>query len=429
MHSDAGMSRGGDQRNVKLLELVALAGLAAGVFVTCPLWTGQQSFPQIPWLSALAGVSTTVDPWLLGMAGVAAIGCAVSGVDGPHARFGRWSRAAFSVAVVCVVLLNQHRLQAWVVHLLGVLGLLWFAPNRRGLSLVRLFAISVYVHSAISRCDRTSLDLQWNLVAPLLERWNIDTQFVSERARLSWAGTFAGGEFLVALLLSVPRLRGWGRWASIAMHGTLLLLLGPPGLDHHQGVLVWNVTWIAQNWVLFGPTVDGVSEGANEVRHGLRIRGWMAAGIAGVLVVAPLLAAWGWWDNWPSWRLYSGRPAAVSVTIDDSRVDDLPDAVRQYVGAPELLSEWRPVNLDAWSFSELQCPVYPQERFRIAVALALAREHQLGDDVRVVVGSPPDRWTGERKIRELRGEAALAAECGDYLVNTTARDNGPKRIR
>lgn len=411
----------GDLRVAKLLELIALAGLAAGVVATWPLWTGDQHFPQIPWLAAAVGIPTSVDPWLLGLAGVAGIGIAVSTFGRPNRQCDLWSRIAFAVATIALVLLNQHRMQAWVLHLLGVMFVLGLAPNRRGLSLVRAFAISVYVHSAVSRCDRASLELQWNLAEPLLERWDIDSQYVSERARLAWAGLFAVVELGVSILLAFPRVRPYGRWAAIAMHGCLLLLLGPLGLDHHTGVLVWNATWIAQNWVLFSAELDGNGETAIDDLHGSRFGYRFATVIAGVLICAPLLAPWSLWDNWPSWRLYSGRPASVLAYVDESRIGELPETVRQFVGPPQPLSEWRPVSLDAWSFAELRCPVYPQERFRLAIAQALARKYALGDDLRTEIGTRPERWKGEREMRELLGERAIEEECDRFVVNTAMR--------
>jgi hypothetical protein len=413
---------GGRPAAVASLQWIALAGLAAGVWATWPLWTGMQVFPQIPWLSAATAVPVAVDRWLLALCGAAGIGIAVGNGRVRAGRTWYWSTAAFLLAAVALVLLNQHRMQAWVLHLLGVLSILWLAPNARGLVLLRAFAISVYVHSAASRCDRASLELQWDLIARLLERWEAAPPFVSGRVQLMTAALFALAELAVAILLTVRRSRGIGLWLSLAMHGGLLVALGPLGLDQHAGVLVWNGVWIAQNRVLFGGATAVRGEAASVVPHAGRSRTRLASGFAGLLIAAPLLAPWGLWDNWPSWRLYSARPATVAFSIKADRVGDLPATMQEYVGPPEPLSEWRPLSLDAWSFSELHCPVYPQERFRLAVVLAVTRAYALGEDVRLVTGSPPDRWTGERQIRERTGEYAIAARCEHFLVNVAPRE-------
>jgi hypothetical protein len=422
MSGESGIAAADSNRAVSLptivrLERIALIGLLLGGLATWPLWTGGQSFPQIPWVGWAARVPQFVDKLLLAACGVAAIATLVT----TH-RLSTLARVAFSAAAVGLVLLDQHRLQPWVLHLLCVLWLIWLAPNERGLPLVRAFVISIYVHSALSRFDRASLEQQWELLAPMLERVGVTTRFASESQRLSAGAAFTLWELAVALLLAFPCTRRLGVWGSIVMHAGLILILGPLGQDHHPGVLIWNVTWIVQNIVLFGrgSCVDSC-ETASVVEDSTAWRGRIATALAGVVIFAPLLEPWGWWDHWPSWRVYSARPETVAFYVAASRVADLPSNVQKFVGSPEPLSDWRPVNLDAWSFDELRCPVYPQERFRLAVALAITRERALGDDVRVVVSSPPDRWNGERAMRELHGERALVAACERFVVNTKPR--------
>jgi hypothetical protein len=194
--------------------------------------------------------------------------------------------------------------------------------------------------------------------------------------------------------------------------------------------------WIVQNVALFSRSMQS-SERDKQAesspphpdplpRWRLGTRSALSAGGALVLAVvaicAPLLEPWGWWDHWPSWRVYSARPETVTVYVKEARVAELPEDVRGFIGPPAPLSEWRPLSFDAWSFAELRCPVYPQERFRLAAALAVTQRFQLGDDVRVVIGSSPDRWTGRREQREVIGERALAEACDRFLVSTAARE-------
>lgn len=394
------------------LERIALLGLLLGGLATWPLWTGGQTFPQIPWFGWATRIPHFVDGLLVATCGVAAILLLIA----PQ-RMRTSARVAFSVAAVALVLLDQHRMQVWVLHLLCVLWLIWLSPNARGLTLVRAFAISIYVHSAISRFDRASLEQQWTLIAPLLERIGATTRFASESQRLSAGAVFTAWELAVAILLIFPRTRRLGLVGSIVMHAGLIVILGPLGQDHHPGVLAWNAVWIAQNFVLFG------RETASEHQHDASWRRSGATALAVIAIVAPLTEPCGWWDHWPSWRVYSARPETVAFYVHSHRVAELPDDVQPYVGPPEPLSDWRPVNLDAWSFNELHCPVYPQARFRLAVVLAIVREHRLRDNVRVVVGSPPDRWTGRRTMSELHGEREIEDACGRFMINTAARDS------
>lgn len=407
------------QRTVLRLERITLIGLLLGGLATSPLWTGGQEFPQIPWLNGATRIPAFADRLLLLACGFAAIAALIA----PQ-RIRTLKQAAFSVTAVGLLLLDQHRLQPWVLHLLCVLWLLWLSPNERGLTLIRAFVISIYVHSAVSRFDRASLEQQWELLAPLLERWGVSTRFTSESQQLSAGAAFAIWELAVAILLAFPRTRRVGVWGSVVIHAGLILILGPLGQDHHPGVLIWNGVWIAQNLSLFGHTPHSSPETVIEHACGFATaRARFAAALAGVAILAPLLEPWGWWDHWPSWRVYSARPETVTFYVNSQRVAELPDEVQRYVGPPEPLSDWRPMNLDTWSFNELRCPVYPQERFRLAVILAVVREHRLGDGVRVVIGSAPDRWTGQRTMSELHGEREIATACGRFTINTEPRDH------
>ncbi|MBL8852105.1 MAG: hypothetical protein JNG89_20700 [Planctomycetaceae bacterium] len=419
---------------VTRLQWIALLGLCAGVWATWPLWTARQSFPQIPWVGVLIDVPAASDVWLLTTAGLAGCVALVTSRRGAAVA----ARLVFSAAVVGLLLLDQHRFQVWALHLLVVLWLLWLDPGTRGLLLVRVFVISIYVHSASSRFDRASLEMQWDLLAPLLDRIGVPTKFAGEPQRLWTGAVFVAWELGTAVLLAVPRTRRAGVCTSIAMHGMLLLLLGPLGHDHHAGVLVWNTVWIMQNVVLFwsrgirgeggvvaphpGPLPRRSSSAGLTRLSGERGRTLIAWALALMVVLAPLLEPWGCWDHWPSWRVYSARPETVTFYVRESRVTGLPPEVQTIVGPPELLSDWRPLSLDTWSFAELRCPVYPQARFRLAVALALTRQWALGNDVRVVVGSSPEWWTGKRESQEYVGEQGIASASERFVVNVRERE-------
>jgi hypothetical protein len=207
------------------------------------------------------------------------------------------------------------------------------------------------------------------------------------------------------------------------MHVLLLLALGPLGLGHKPAVLIWNVYFILQNFVLFrgGRAPRAVPTPAPDLR--LPVFNGLATAIVLLVIAAPLLEPFGWFDHWPAWAVYSSRPAIVTVSINNARVAELPASARAHVGPPGPLSDWRLLNIDAWSYSALHCPVYPQERFRLSVARAVAEEAHLGDDIRVVVHSPADRRGGGRTASPIAGAEALLRMCRQFLVNTRRRDS------
>ena len=93
--------------------------------------------------------------------------------------------------------------------------------------------------------------------------------------------------------------------------------------------------------------------------------------------------------------MYSSRPAIVKMYVREQDIPILPETLRKHVGPPEPLSDLCQVNLDAWSFETQWCPMYPQERYRLGVILALT------ESAGATVHSSPDRWTGERTETEV----------------------------
>jgi hypothetical protein len=349
-----------------------------------------------------------------------AIGLLLSVISGDARSLPRAGFALFTLCLAASILLDQHRLQPWAYQFVIVGAVLSLAPTGHGLRLVRLLVVSIYFWSAVSKVDAAFLESHGQLLLDgLLKATRNDVAAWSPGVRRAAAAAMSLGELAVGALLLLPRTRRVGLTASIAMHVVLLLTLGPWGLDHKPGVLIWNVCFIAQNLLLFrrASAPEPQTPGGGVATYG--------SGAATIVVtlsaVLPALEPIGWWDHWPGWAVYSSRPALVRILVRESRVDDLPAALRTCVGPPEPLTDWRPVSIDAWSFDLRQCPIYPQERYRLALIGAIAGEAGLEDDVRVRVETSPNRRTGERSQFELSGIAEIRARCGVFRLNTRAR--------
>ncbi|QDU38587.1 hypothetical protein Mal4_29160 [Maioricimonas rarisocia] len=386
------------------------------LWVTWRLWTPQDLFPQIPLLEFACRLPGPFD-WgalvflILGLAG------------GTLFSVGqRSSRASWLTAAAAFGLLflgDQHRLQPWAYQF-ALTGVILGAASRArtAVLLLQLLFASIYVHSALSKLDAAFFQSHGQLLLDgLAGAVGLDTELWPERTRKIVAGTFPVGELLIAAGLLWRRSRRPAVAGAVVMHLLLLATLGPLGLDHEWGVLLWNGYFVIAVPLLFWPVRDN---GAGETPEPQpRSAGTVIAALATAgAVLLPLTPSY---DHWLSWSLYSSRPAVVMVLVDDESVAKLPAVVRPYVGPPEPLSDWRPVHLDAWSFGELGCPVYPQLRFRLAVAAALADVAGLGgNDMLVRVRTSPDRRSGVRERRELP-LPELRARLRDFRLNTASR--------
>ncbi len=459
----------------------ALCGLVLFA-ATWRLWWPGSEFPQIPWFAWGLSVPT----WIDAVACVVLVGsliCLLISLSPPLTLFWKsrssWERAGVrGITIGCLfslsflVVLDQHRLQPWVWQML-LWCVVFLATPSTMLWCLRWLTVSIYFWSGISKLDAAFVQSDshgWLLLEGLTRALRIDTQFWQPETMSNLAMLFPWGELLIAVWLAgwmlivitftrdhgdpAPSLR-WpsrmlraGCWPTIAMHLVLMLIVGPLGLNHEPGVLVWNVFFVGQAWLLFfaWPSPDQIegekerrSEGENVTiapvpvspgplvplsRHGGDMRSCIQDRVITactlIAMIYPILSFWGRCDHWPAWSVYSSRPAIVEVWIDTDTVADLPPELQSFLAPAPPLETRREFNLDAWSYRELGCPLYPQERYRLALAREFIARHSLAEHTIVRVQSTPDWWTGERRLEELDG-ADLDSRLSGYAWNTQAR--------
>ena len=216
-------------------------------------------------------------------------------------------------------------------------------------------------------------------------------------------------EFLIGFSLLIPKTDRIGMMAGIAMHGVLLLVLGPFGLQQNSPVLVWNSFMVVWLWLLFsrrhGAVGGGYVTGSGD--EGLRgsPRAIMAAGLC---FVWPALGLIGFADAWTGWQLYSPRPAVVHLQVRGHVREKIPvpDA---FIVKPRPLDDWQDVRMDRWSLEETGTPLYPSVSFQMAVAHWLTQNLQesAGTSVRARVDAPAIPLWWNRTIHDLPNAEAI----------------------
>jgi hypothetical protein len=385
-----------EARNVALRRrlswLYAIAGVALHG-VTWRLWTAQTVFPQIP----LAPFTVAAPRWLdpLALVGMAA-GLVLSAFD----RRRRIGWIVFAACWFVSVLLDQHRIQVWAYHL-AIAGLLIaLTPENRWRSRLQQLTIGIYLWSAISKIDAAFLVNQGPmLVGGLFHSLGGDFSSFSEVTRRTLIEGMIAGEIMTALLLVWSRTRGFGLAASIVMHLALISTLGPWGLNHEPAVLIWNAMFIAQNWMLFsGQSVSRtVASKSPAVKPQITAPDLISSIVLALAVGMPAGVDRDIWDVWPSWAVYSSRGGWTTASVFEEDLAQLPESLREFVRDAEPMSKVRVIDVDRWSLKTLGCPVYPQSRFRQAVAAAISRYAPL----RVELRSPPDRQTGQSDFKSI----------------------------
>jgi hypothetical protein len=349
----------------------------------------------IEWLSVVSLVGSLV-------------GCAL----GSSRRL--WWVVAASLAASFV--LDQHRLQPWayqsMIYATLFASLPWPVARRWMMPL----AISVYVYSGLGKLDfQFAHSVGQEMISVATRPFGGLPENLSPEMRSALALVLPAGECLTGLFLIPRRVRPIAGSLLIAMHGVLIGLLGPWGLNHSWGVLIWNSLLIVQAWFLFvRPTEDrGASEpptpeSAERGRpNRLNVGGLLARGLVTIVIVAPLFERAGYWDHWLSWALYAPHSSRVDVDIHRSALEPLDKSLRHALEADDDQDGWQRLSLSRWSLESLGVPIYPQARYQLGLTREIARRHQLGDAVRVKIRGPADRWSGRRSVEWAVGQNEL----------------------
>lgn len=363
------------------LALRILAGFEiALIAATFPLWTGRHSFPVIPLITGIS-LPAIIDHCVVCVL-LAACAYTVAGF-----KTSRWDIIICGVALtaaIVLVVLNQQRLQAW--HWLFVLGLLtsFFRPDN-GLKLLQSVLASVYVCSALSRLGPTAHQgMSAAILDQLLRMMHINPEVAAGQIGEILCHAFNIAELAVGILLILPGSRRYGILSAMLLHSTLLLALGPLGLRHHWGVLIWNICFLCLIPVVFAGPRTGLKSAGPDSDWGFRI--------ATICIwLFPLSGLVGIADNWPAWQLYSTRPESWTLQIHEQDVPKLPESVRPHVTSPSPFEDSIVVKLDRWSLAETGSPISPESRFQREVIRRVLTGFSDADEFQIHI-SEPERW-------------------------------------
>ncbi|MEO8497105.1 MAG: MauE/DoxX family redox-associated membrane protein, partial [Planctomycetota bacterium] len=291
---------------------------------------------------------------------------------------------------------------------------------------LRWIVVSIYVYSAISKFDYQFLhSLGPQFLSTLVGFFGVVSANWPTALQAWLAMLFPIGELLVGIGLLVPCTRRLAIFAAIGSHLLLLLILGPWGLSHQPGVLVWNLYFIAQAWMLFVDSKADEKPTANEPRR-RRMTESLCFVLTGIVIAFPASEPLGYCDHWPAWELYSPRSSRVQIAIHESAIDRLPPDIQSHMSRPPLTEAgWRHLYIDRWSLDSLSVPIYPEDRFQFGVALALAERYELAMAIRVWQQSASDRWTGQRHEQTFVGSEQVDAARRNFRINIEARRSPP----
>lgn len=404
-----------------------------------PIWWHSGAFPTVPLVNP-----GYVPGWLLpassAILGVTCLRISLPGcfrrlmTPGQPRAVSRWEFVA-CIAGISAVVANQHCLQAWHAFFLWALSAgLFLKPERRLLGLRHLFTC-VYVCSGLSRISTAPASSGTGMVLMQLFSWlPASAQPNSEQfSLLCHAAAFC--EIAIGVLLFAGgRTQRIGVLSACGLHAALLLSLGPFGLGHNTGVLLWNLSFLLLLPLVFRLPLpipwNGGGTAAGDSRSVAVYRNLTSSGSIWFLSLwlISLAGLVGITDNWPSWQLYSPRPEQWQLWIDRQSASYLssPFAVSPVL-AP--VDELVPVRIDQSSLRQTGTPLYPEDRFQLAIIEAVLQ--QLPDETRfeVRIDEPVRFPWWIRNTRIIHARDALTKEHRRFLFNSYEFRAQPEQVR
>ena len=407
------------------------------IAVTWKLWTPQSKFPQIPFFEFLIHAPGWLD-WIalsIVVFSLLIVGFSLRGIGilpvrertpnsinpeerSPGLNWFSIGHLAFAFAMALLISLDQNRLQPWAYHFV-ILGLLMgLARPRQATSMIRWIAISIYVYSAISKFDYQFVHTVGDqMLSTIVGFAGVETADWSPELKHGLVFLLPAGELLVGIGLALNRFRAIAVVSAIGLHVALLLILGPWGLDHRPGVLIWNLFFVFQALFLFWPEANAdqqenkaqadvdqtrLEKADSDRQNSAPNLNWLALLLTIFVLSFPATQWIGVCDHWPGWQVYS--PSSSRAQLRNGR------------------------SVSQWSLEELGVPVYPQSRFQLAVAYAAATK-QAGEDqhgtgnFQIELRHQSNRFTGERVNEVLTGADQFKMKTSRFILNTQARNN------
>lgn len=378
-------------KEVRQLKVVLALALLCGFALSRRLWlsTPGRLYPSVPVFDFLPAVAPTVGYVWLGALVLLLVLVAV------RARAHLYASAFFVLASV-YVLFDESRLQPWFYqYLFMMLALAAFSPKegdaRTPLRACALAVACVYFWSGVQKLNpQFFAEVLPSLASPYLAR--LPASFARFATTLGVLIPLT--EICVGLMLLTRRWRRAGVVLALVTHAFVLLLFVP--FRRNNVIWPWNVAMAALVLILFRRGTDGARDFLPRGALSLQTLALVLFGLM------PALSLFGLWGQYLSSALYSGNLARAEFTVSERVAGRLPPRVRDKLRPAD---EGFRLDINHWSYAELNVPAYPSEKVYARAGAALCGFAESPSDVRLEVNARPRFFGGSSRMTALDCDA------------------------
>lgn len=319
--------------------------------LTWRLWTTQRLFPTIPIWKFLDSTSAIVHSILFVISILLMLAVFKFYLN-------KYIISTLIITEIFSCILDINRLQPWEYQFIFVLII--YLTNKSNLLSVIIFSIAcIYIYSGLQKLHPAFLQNIWGKLF-LNKFFNLESSMIHNKWVIHSGYILALYESFGGLALLFKKTRKFAIYALMIMHLFILLFFGPLILNINFIIWPWNLLMLFYLFIF-------LNEQKNiSFNYAILIYKWNKL-ITICLAIMPLLGIFGYWDQYLSANLYSGKNIGAVIFIKDTDKTSQLHRFFKKKNENDTSKNQYYINLNAWSLEELHVPLYPEKRVLKAI--------------------------------------------------------------
>lgn len=336
-----------EKNRINLVRIVALLFFAIGILMSFKLWHSDRIFPLCPVIDGFPVLPNNLDTFIP----ILLIGGLISLMFIKNQSL----HILVFILLLFLFLQDQMRWQPWVyLYVCMILPFALFkAPKKELLGYFQILMIGVYLWSGIHKIHPGFIETTFNKM--LAELFLIDNPATIRS--LNWLGySIPIIEVLIAIFLFFRKTRLIGVFGALITH--LIILAYLIKIEQNSVVYPWNIAMI-----LFVITLFWKSDYQLSFRRINDAKVKIMTSLAILLfVVMPSLNFVGAWDNYLSFKLYTGTNGIYCAGLDQDQYQKVDEELYDCFWKVDEPNGKYWIYVNKWAFDELNVAFYSEMR-------------------------------------------------------------------
>lgn len=316
------------------------------------LWTSERLFPLIPVFEFLDELPNSIHLFLF----ISSCFCLLLI---PFYSKNHLLLISALILEISSCLLDQNRWMPWNYQFfLTLLFFVFYNKNyKQFLNFFSFLIASIYIYSGLHKINGGFLYNVWERM--ILNRFfGFDYSQINQ-TWIHYSGLILGLiEFLAGIGILFLKNKKIVSILLIGMHLFILMLISPFGFNYNSSVWPWNVVMILFLYLLY------LNENYNHISFKSLTTGWNKIPFV-VIGILPILNYIGIWDDYLSFKLYSGNTLQMEICIPK---EEVPSEYTPYlITNSRFCKDCKVLNVGRLAMNEVNSVVYPEKRIYVAM--------------------------------------------------------------